>query len=333
MSTAVTRMTGKTAAMVSFAESTELLGDLAGITVDPKQVERTAEALGREIADDERKVVLPATREEIAPTMYLGVDGTGVPMRKSELVGREGKQPDGTSKTREVKLCTVWTAEERDAEGQPVRDAGSISYSAAIESAAQRDVDEAPAEFWQRVERETLRRGYDQAARQAALGDGALWIWNGVSERYPDAIQIVDRAHAKQHLSHVAKAIYGPQSDIGQQWAKQRKDELEDGNVEAVLSALAPYVDSNEEARKEYDYFDRNRERMRYADFRRHGLCTTTAVVESGCKTAIGARLKRGGMHWTVAGADAIIALRCCKLSGRFEDFWERRAAGHALSA
>ena len=29
-------------------------------------------------------------------------------------------------------------------------------------------------------------------------------------------------------------------------------------------------------------------------------------------------------MRWTVAGANATIALRCCILSGRFEDFWER---------
>ena len=67
-------------------------------------------------------------------------------------------------------------------------------------------------------------------------------------------------------------------------------------------------------------------ERMRYAAFRAAGLCTSTGVVEAGCKVAIGTRLKRTGMHWTVRGADAIIALRCCKLSGRFEDFWERRA-------
>ena len=69
-----------------------------------------------------------------------------------------------------------------------------------------------------------------------------------------------------------------------------------------------------------------NRDRMRYADFHTAGLSTSTGVVEAGCKTAIGTRLKRTGMHWTVAGADAIIALRCCKLSGRFEHFWERRA-------
>ena len=70
---------------------------------------------------------------------------------------------------------------------------------------------------------------------------------------------------------------------------------------------------------------------MRYPEFRAQGLCVSTGIVESGCKVAIGTRLKRSGMHWTVAGADAIIALRCCKLSGRYEEFWERRSAARMV--
>ncbi len=71
--------------------------------------------------------------------MYLGMDGTGVPVRQEENEGRAGKQPDGSAKTREVKLVTLWTAESLDKQGQPTRDPGSVSYSAAIESAATRD--------------------------------------------------------------------------------------------------------------------------------------------------------------------------------------------------
>jgi len=324
LSPVVTRMNGKTAAMVSFEESRELLDELAGVQVPTKHVERAAEALGREIADDERAVVEPSPPS--APTMYLGMDGTGVPMRTSELEGREGKQPDGSSKTREVKLVTVWTAEGRDKEGTPVRDEGSVSYSAAIESAAQKDTDEAPSEFAARVEREATRRGFECAGRRAVLGDGAKWIWNLATERFPDAIQIVDRFHAKQHLSDVAKSIYGPTSDLGKEWARRRHDELDAGDIEAILFALRVHSPKDEEARKCIGYVEDNRTRMSYAEFRAAGLCTSTGVVEAGCKAAIGTRLKRSGMHWTVAGADAIIALRCCKLSGRFEDFWERRA-------
>jgi len=324
LSPATTRMVGLSAAMVSFQESAELMDKLAAVPVDAKQVERTAEALGREIAQDERSVVEPSPPS--APTMYLGMDGTGVPMRASELQGRQGKQPDGSAKTREVKLCTVWSAEGRDKEGTPVRDEGSISYSAAIESAASRDTDEIPSEFAQRVAREATRRGFEQASRRVVLGDGAVWIWNLADEHFPGATQIVDLFHAKGHLWDVAKAIYGAGSDLGEQWAKQRRDELDEGNIDAVLAALRVHVEHNDEARKCLDYVTRNQDRMRYPDFQAAGLCTSTGVVEAGCKVAIGTRCKRAGMHWSVAGADAIIALRCCKLSGRFEDFWERRS-------
>ena len=104
--------------------------------------------------------------------MYLGLDGTGVPVRKSEVEGRCGKQPDGSAKTRDVKLVTVWTAEGRDKQGRPVRDRGSVSYNAAVESAASRDTDPLPSAFAQRVYREAQRRGFDTAARRARRGRG-----------------------------------------------------------------------------------------------------------------------------------------------------------------
>lgn len=331
LSPATTRMVGQSAAMVSFAESSELMDKLATVPVDAKQVERTAEALGREIARDERAVV--EAQSPSTGTMYLGMDGTGVPMRAPELEGREGKQPDGSAKTREVKLVTVWTAEGRDKEGVPVRDEGSVSYSAAIESAATRDTDKTPSEFAQRVEREARRRGFDQAQRHVVLGDGAPWIWNLAGDLLPGAIQIVDLFHAKGHLWDVAKAIYGAGSDLGEQWAKQRRDELDEGKIDAILAALQVHAGTNDQARKCLDYVTTNRHRMRYPEFRAHGLCVSSGVVEAGCKTAIGVRCKRAGMHWTVGGADAIIALRCCVLSGRFEDFWERRSAAVAGAA
>jgi hypothetical protein len=214
-----------------------------------------------------------------------------------------------------------------------VRDEGSISYSAAIESAAHKDTDDAPSAFAARVAREATRRGFDRAARRAVLGDGATWIWNLADEYFPDAVQIVDRYHAKQHLSDVGKAVYGATSDLARAWARERHDELDAGDLDAVLRALRTHATATDEARKCVDYVERNRERMRYPEFRAAGLCTSTGVVEAGCKVAIGTRCKRAGMHWTVAGADAIIALRCCTLSGRFEDFWERRSTARAAAA
>ena len=324
LSPATTRMVGLAAAMVSFDESSELLGELAGVPIDPKQVERTAEALGRGIAQDERSVVEPGPPP--ASTMYLGMDGTGIPMRASELTGRAGKQPDGSARTREVKLVSVWTAEGRDAAGIPVRDRGSVSYSAAIESAAARDTDEAPSAFAGRAEREAVRRGFDRAERRVIIGDGAAWIWNLAAEQFPGAIEVVDLFHAKEHLSDVATAIYGTADDLRRQWARQRHAELDEGRMDDLLDALRLHAGTTDEARTCLGYVTTNRGRMRYPELRAAGLCVSSGVVEAGCRVAIGTRLKRAGMHWTLAGADAIIALRCCKLSGRFEAFWERRS-------
>ena len=208
-----------------------------------------------------------------------------------------------------------------------------LTTSAAIESAAQQDTDETPSAFAARVVREATRRGFDHAARRAVLGDGATWIWNLADAHFPDAVQIVDRFHAKQHLSDVGKAVYGATSDLARAWAHARHAELDAGDLDAVLGALRTHAGATDEARRCVDYVGRNRERMRYAAFQAAGLCTSAGVVEAGCKVAIGTRCKRAGMHWTVAGANAIIALRCCKLSGRFEDFWERRSAARTAAA
>jgi hypothetical protein len=157
----VQRMVGLVGARVSFDEGHDLLGNLAGIEVPTKEVEREAERLGKQIADDERRATDPDISGELPPTLYMGLDGTGIPMRTSELAGRCSKQPDGSSKCREVKLVTVWSAEAWDTEGVPVRDEGSVSYSAAIETAASRDTDKELSIFAQRVAREAARRRFE----------------------------------------------------------------------------------------------------------------------------------------------------------------------------
>ena len=198
----------------------------------------------------------------------------------------------------------------------------SVTYSAAIESAASRDTDQAPSEFAQRVAREAQRRGFDQAQRRVVLGDGAPWIWNLAEEHFHGAIQIVDLFHAKGHLWDVAKAIYGPGSDLGEQWAKLRRDELDDGKLDAILAALRVHAPANDEARKCVDYVTTNRERMRYPEFRAQGLCVSSGVVEAGCKTVVGKRLKQSGMFWSLPGAYNILTLRCACASRRFDIAW-----------
>jgi Uncharacterised protein family (UPF0236) len=330
LSPALTRMVGTVGAMVSFQEGSELLTELAGVEVDAKQVERTAEALGQEIAEDERQHSEPSDTLALPQTLYLGMDGTGIPLRAEELAGRIGKQPDGSAKTGEVKLCTIWSAESLDEQGTPVRDAGSVTYSAALESASALDTAVTRSPFSQRVWREATRRRFCQAPRRVVLGDGALWIWNIADDQFPEATQIVDRYHAKERLSALGKALYGLTHPRAREWAERRQEELDTGKFQPLLNAIRRQILRSEEARRCLHYFQTNRERMRYPEFHAQGLCTSTGVVEAGCKVAIGTRLKRTGMHWTVHGSNAIIALRCSKLSGRFQDFWERRSERRA---
>ena len=329
LSPGVTRMAGAAAALVSFAQASSLLHDLAGLPVGTKHVERSAEALGRDIAAAERQSPL-APAQPPAPTVYLGVDGTGVPVRPSETASRPGKQPDGSARTREVKLAVVWTAESHDSNGHPMRDPGSASYNAAVESAASRDTDPDPSAFAQRMRREAQRRGFLLAPRRVILGDGASWIWRIVDEEYPGAIQIVDLWHAQEHLWTVSKALFGSDEASHLPWAQARCDDLEQGRIDDLLATLRAHSPTCEEAGNCADYIENNRSRMRYPEFRAQGLCVGSGVIESGCRTVVG-RLKRSGMFWTVDGANAILALRCCVLSGNYEDFWAERNESPSL--
>lgn len=326
VSPGVLRMLGSVTAEVSFETSSGLLWDLGGLRIDAKQVERIAERLGEEMAEDERQYTTPLANDALPPTLYLGIDGSGIPVRPEELVGRAGQQPDGKAKTREGKLVTVWSAESRDKEGLPVRDPGSITYSAAIESAATLDTDESASEFAERVRREASRRRFTEAKRMVVLADGASYNWNVARELFSDATQILDRCHAKQHLNDVAHVLYGKDSAEGEQWASQRKQELDDERLEELLAALRQHADTCKEAKTCVGYVERNRHRMRYQEFHARGLCTTSNIVESGCKVIFTTRFKHSAMHWSVVGANKMLAVRCYKRSGRFEDFFERRS-------
>ncbi len=123
----------------------------------------------------------------------------------------------------------------------------------------------------------------------------------------------------------MARALGGGKAQI-KAWAEARCADLEAGRLDGLLATLRAHAAGCELPGKCADYIERNRDRMRYPDFRAQGLQIGSGVVEGGCKNVVGGRLKQSGMRWTKDGADAILALRCCVLSGRYEDFWEWRS-------
>ncbi len=303
---------------------------LADLEVTTKSVERTAEAIGENIAARERQEIqravqldLPIVLGEAVPILYVQMDGTGVPVVKKETEGRKGKTDGQPAHTREVKLGCVFTQTTWDKEGYPIRDLDSTTYTGAIETAE---------EFGKRIYVEAWKRGWSRAAKKVVMGDGAEWIWNLADQHFPGAVQIVDLYHARQHLWELARKLY-PGDQLNQKaWMKvHQKRLLDKGKIERLLCSLRATVSTNpevaEKIRIEADYLEKNAARMRYPKFRRQHLFVGSGVIEAGCKTVIGSRLKQSGMFWTVRGANAIIALRCCHLNDRFEDYWESRQA------
>lgn len=328
LSPGVRRMLALVGAEAPFDHGRRHMELLAGLQVTAKAVERTAESIGADIAKGEQKAVnqalqldLPILVGEPIPILYVQMDGTGIPVVKKETEGRAGKVDGQPAHTREVKFGCVFTQTSWDDEGYAIRDPGSTTYTGAIETAGQ---------FGTRIYLEAWNRGWSRAQKKVVIGDGAEWIWNNADQHFPGAVQIVDLFHARQHLWDLARLLHPGDIPRQKQWILRHQPKLDGGKIEKLVRFLRGVDTSTpsiaETIRIEAAYFERNAERMRYPEFRRHHLFVGSGVIEAGCKTVIGSRLKQSGMFWTVSGANAIIALRCCLLNKRMENYWESRS-------
>jgi hypothetical protein len=326
----VRRMQALVGHQVSFDHGREQMKLLAGLEVTTKSVERVAETIGADIARGEQEEIdrcvqldLPIIVGEPVPILYVQMDGTGVPVVKKETVGRKGKLDGLPAHTREAKLGCVFTQTSWDEEGYAIRDPDSTTYTGAIENAEQ---------FGKRLYVEAWKRGWNRAESKVVIGDGAEWIWNIAQDHFPGAIQIVDLYHARQHLWDVARLLYPNDTKRQNAWIGVRQKRwLDKGKIDKLVASLrsirVPHPDLARKVHNEADYFANNAARMAYPKFRKRHLFVGSGVIEAGCKTVIGHRLKQSGMFWTVNGANSIITLRCSHLNGRFEDYWEHRRA------
>jgi hypothetical protein len=336
MSAGLRKMCARAAAAVPFAAAARLIGELAGITLTGKRAGRRAEADGRAAAEVieaqaaamQARTLVPLPPAPPLPDMlYVAIDGTGVPVTAAGAEGRPGKGEDGTARTREVKMAVAFTQTATDEDGRPVRDPASSSYVATFAPAAA---------FGTLMSAEARRRGASHIRQMVILGDGAAWIWNLATTHFPQATQVVDLYHAREHLHDLAKLLEFMLGDHKDDWLAARLAELDDGDTEAICAAARTFPLTGKKASDLHTalgYFEHNAHRMRYAHFRKLGMFTGSGAVEAGCKAIVAQRCKLSGMRWTLAGAYGILTLRCLDASNRWEETWAQPSHTHAGAA
>ena len=320
------RLAARAAAREGYEAASQDLLELAEISLEGRQIQRLVHWVGPDIAAQLAQG--PSAVPTPIPTMYIEVDGTGVPMVPEELAGRKGKQPDGTAKTREVKLGAVFTQTKCDPEGKPERDYAATTYVGSFDSAEV---------FGLRVRHEARRRGLGDAQRAVFLGDGAAWVWELQRNHFPQATPILDLYHALEHLHQLSEGLYSPRSPWSIRMEATWTDLLLEDQVAQVIAAarrrleeLAP--NAPEDLATQIEYFEKHQHRMLYKTYREAGLFYGSGVVEAGCKAVIGQRLKNSGMFWTKPGAQNVLELRCALKSNRWQECWDRLHDSKRLS-
>lgn len=317
-SPALVRLAARAAAQEGYAAASQTLQALAGVALDGRQIQRlvnlVAPAVGAQLEQGG-----PSSQAPI-PILYVEVDGTGVPMVAPELAGRAGKQADGSAKTREVKLGAVFTQTQTDEAGLPLRDHAATTYVGSFEPAA---------DFGPRLRAEGRRRGLGRAHKVVVIGDGAAWIWELARNHFPTAILILDLYHALERLHELCAGLYGADTPWAARMARTWTGMLKEDQVGAVLTAARRRLAAlarppDDELAKQLAYFEHHQAKMRYRTYREQGLFYGSGVIEAGCKTVIGQRLKQSGMFWTEPGATSVLNLRLALKSNRWDECWDR---------
>jgi len=176
------KMMLRMAAQESFDEGSKDLLYYAEVHVGPKAIARMVQRIGPSMRQVQTKVNLTPLAAPI-PILYIEPDGTGVPVRKSEVRGRKAKNGYGEAKTREVKVGAIFTQTSVDSMGRAMRDPDSTSYVGTFRSSE---------DFGTLLRQEAFARGYASAEKTVYLGDGAAWIWEVARINFPQAICILD---------------------------------------------------------------------------------------------------------------------------------------------
>lgn len=241
----------------------------------------------------------------VVPTLYIMLDGTGVPCVKKDTRNRKGK--DGKpAKTRELKVGVIGTYRWIDSRRCPVRDPRGETH---IVSAKQASM------FGSLLRRVANSRGYGGGGfRIQICGDGAEWIEKIVKIAFPgnEIIFTNDFFHACEHLHSFLSCVLEKGKVLNTAFRKARGILRRNGGS-GLINHLARLhgesIKGNKEALKELNYFKKRTEHMKYAEYRKEGLYIGSGIIEAACRTDVARRCKQAGMHWRLHNAAAMCAL------------------------
>jgi len=326
-SPALRKSIGMLSAEVPFLRGRRLMKQVALVDLPEKRMQESGEALGERIKE------MNQTAAEAAKPM-LRDPNVGIPeVLPSAQIGTLYVQMDGgrlnttTEGWREPKVATLYWGDDVVEVSKKRRLILKKEYIAVLG-----DADELAERLWAAA----CRWEWWKAKRVVVLGDGAPWIWNRASDLFPEATQILDLYHAKEHIWDTARQLYGgagKQKDKGAGkskkpsskdrktagWAKARIAELKKGNIDAIIKDLHRRRPKRKEAQESVEsligYLEENKERMNYSKYKAGGLTLGSGNIESGIKNVVNQRMKGCGMRWAVDRAENMLNLRAAYLS------------------
>lgn len=277
----------------SFYGAPKLLEEVGEIKVSAKAVQRITE---------EEAVSAGVTKgmEEILPSLENS---------KRAYISCDGAMVNTTKGWREIKVGVIYNdAKERKRYVSLI--GGPKKFGAVLRSAG-------------------VRVGVFKCEEKIFIGDGAQWIRNQARINFPQAVQIVDFYHVKEHITECAKKLFREGTVKMKRWRKRSISVIYKGGAGKLIPLLAKSGDKNKKAVKELlKYLIPNAGRMRYPEYKKNGWQIGSGPVESACKQIVSQRLKlNAGMRWRVENADAIGRLRCIWLSGAWDTFYSRVSA------
>src|SRR5262252_1815863 len=311
-----------------YETASTLFGRLSGLSVCSERLHTVTNQVAQgltvlEVAPSreeiDRRVAQVAAGRWRRPVLVLGIDGAYVPSRPASARGRRPGQ--ARHRARRARWCHEW----REAKGFRfyLLDGERIVH---VLSWHQIYTEEAVGEALQQVKEAGVIP--EESVRLCVIGDGAEWIWKHVQALFPQARQVLDYYHCAEYLHKVAKAQYG-QTCQAVEWVEATLTRLYLGKAGQVFGGLRRMQPTSDEARKAIDncwiYLHEHRGRTAYSTFRRGGYPLGSGGMESANKFICHVRLKRSGAWWYEENSNHMLALRCAKYNGTFEQVFARR--------